>query len=393
MRDATREALVQQLVQRVAPVLRESAATSEAERRLAPEAMNALIDAGILRALVPAVYGGAELGAVYGVKLFEELAYVDSAAAWVGILAASGAWLTVVLPPQAADEIFADPRAVFNGTFFPPLGAQPAPGGYRVSGRTSFGSGCDYGTRFGCQALVLENGTPKLGPNGMPLALFVVFPSRDAEIIPNWNTLGMRGTGSHDFRVDDVFVPDHRVWPIGPFAPVNPAFADPLSRMALWWFSPLVASVAVGSARAAVDDLLALAPTKTPSYTQVGLADKPVVQDKLARARALVDAARSYLYSSLAEAEAVLQSQPKLTIEQGTPLALAASFAADAATQAVDLVHSCVGTSGIRDELPFQRYFRDVHTISQHAFVSASRFESVGKLMLGRESDWPFYYL
>jgi alkylation response protein AidB-like acyl-CoA dehydrogenase len=106
-----------------------------------------------------------------------------------------------------------------------------------------------------------------------------------------------------------------------------------------------------------------------------------------------VDAARSYLYGALSEAETILQTQPKLSIEQGVPLALAGSFAIDAATQAVDLVHGCVGTSGIRNELRFQQYFRDVHTISQHAFASPNRFESVGKLLLGRESDWPFYYL
>src|SRR5207302_4703876 len=131
---------VQQIVERVAPVLRKSAATSEAERRLAPEAMNALIEAGILRAFLPTAYGGAELGAVYGIKLFEELATVDSAAAWVGMISASGAWLTVVLPPQAADEMLADPRAVINGSFFPPLSAAPVPGGYQVTGRSAFGS-------------------------------------------------------------------------------------------------------------------------------------------------------------------------------------------------------------------------------------------------------------
>ena len=156
---------------------------------------------------------------------------------------------------------------------------------------------------------------------------------------------------------------------------------------------PLVASVSLGVARAAIADLTELAQAKTPSYSQVGLADRPVVQDKLARARAAVDAARSYLYGALAAAEEAVETQTKLSIEQGIPLALAASHAIEAAIQAVDLVHSCAGTSGIRNELRFQQYFRDVHTMSQHAFASPARFESVGKLMLGRESDWPFYYL
>jgi len=388
-----RAARMRELVQLVAPALRASRATSEAARRLAPEAMDALIDAGILRALVPAVYHGSELGPVSGVQLFEELATVDSAAAWVGAISAAAAWLLALLPSQAADEMLADPRSVVNGTLFPPLTAESVPGGYRVSGRSSFASGCNYATWLQCQAVVFEHGAPVIGPNGNPRAVLVHVPATEAEIIDTWHTLGMRGTGSNDFRTTDVFVPEHRAWPMGPMAPLNPAFTDALTRMGVWWFSPLVASVSLGIARAAIADLIELAQHKTPSYTHVGLADKPVVQDKLARARAAVDAARSYLYGALAAAEETVRTQPRLSLEQGMPLALAGSHAVEAATQAVDLVHSCVGTSGIRNEQPFQQYLRDVHTISQHAFASASRFESVGKLMLGRESDWPFYAL
>jgi alkylation response protein AidB-like acyl-CoA dehydrogenase len=163
-----REARMRELVRQVAPVLRATAAASEEARQLAPEAMAALGEAGILRAFLPPAYGGAELGPVYGIRLFEELATVDSAASWVGMIAAAGAWLTILLPPRAADEIIADPRAVVNGSLFPPLTAEPVPGGYRVSGRTAFGSGCAYTTWFGAQAIVLDNGAPRLGPGGIP---------------------------------------------------------------------------------------------------------------------------------------------------------------------------------------------------------------------------------
>jgi alkylation response protein AidB-like acyl-CoA dehydrogenase len=218
-------------------------------------------------------------------------------------------------------------------------------------------------------------------------------PAAQAEVIDHWDTLGMRGTGSHDVQVQDVFVPTHLAWPLGPYAPVNPAFTDALTRMGLWWFSPLVASVSLGIARAALADLVELAQAKTPSYAQTALADKPVVQDKLARARATLDAGRAYLYTALADAEEAVRTEPRLTIAQGIPLALAASHAVEAVKETVNLVHACAGTSGIRAEQRFQQYFRDVHTISQHAFVSPARFESVGKLVLNRESDWPFYYL
>lgn len=390
---AENRARVARMLEQAGPVLRETTAQSEAERRVAPAAMNALNDAGVLRAFLPEVYGGAGLDAVSGVELFEKLGYIDSAAAWVGFISSAGAWLSVVLPPEAADELLGDPRSVINGTLLPGFGAVPVEGGYRISGRTAFGSGCEHATWLQCQAVVLENGAPKFGPNGIPEALLVNFPASEARIIDTWNTLGMRGTGSHDFEVNDVFVPEHRVWRMGPFTPVNPAFTGPLPRLGIWWFSAGVASISLGVARAAVDELIALAQTKTPTYTHTGLADKSVVQDKVARARAGLDAARSYLHSSLSQAQEIVQDQQRLAIEQGIPIALAGSYAVEAAIQAVDLVHSCAGTAGIRNEQRFQQHFRDVHTISQHAFASPSRFESVGKLLLGRESDWPFYYL
>lgn len=387
------EQRMREMVERAGPKIRDAAAASESGGRLAPEAMDALIDAGVLRAFLPPVYGGAELGPVNGTKLFEELATYDSAAAWVGMISSAGAWLTILLPPRAADEMLGDPRAVINGSLFPPMMAVRVQGGYRVSGRTSFVSGCEHATWFGTQALILENGAPQILPNGMPVSALIHFRASDAKVVPHWDTLGMRGTGSHDLETADVFVPDHLAWPMGPFAPVNPAFTDSTSRIGLGFFSPITASVALGVARSAVADLIDLAQAKVPNYSQTTLADRQVVQDQVARAKAMVDAARSYLYASLADAEEAVRSQPRLTIEQGIPLALAASHAGEAAANAVDLVHSCAGTSGIRNELRFQQYFRDVHTLTQHAFMSASRFESVGKLMLGRESDWALYYL
>lgn len=381
------------MVELAGPALLASRAQSESARRLAPQAAQALLEGGVLRSLLPAEYGGADLGPVYGIQLFEELARIDASAAWVGAISAAGGWLLGLLPPQGTGEILDDPRAVINGSLFPPVVAERAAGGYRVSGRSSFASGCDHATWIQCQAVLMEEGAPIIGPNGMPAAVLIHVPAPEFEVIDTWHTLGMRGTGSNDYQIRDAFVPEHRAWQMGPVMPVNPAFRDGLNRMGVWWFSPLLAAVALGTARAAVDELRELARYKVPSYVHGRLADKSVVQDKLARARAVVQSARAYLYQSLADAEQFVLTEPRLTIEQGIPLALSASHAVESACTAVDLVHSCAGTSAVRTESRFQQYFRDVHTISQHAFLSAARFESIGKLLLDRESDWPFYYL
>src|SRR3712207_3447001 len=156
----------------------------------------------------------------------------------------------------------------------------------------------------------------------------------------------------------------------------------------LWLVGPMNGAVALGIAQAAIDDFLVLAAVKTPSYTQTGLADKPVVQERIARAQAYVNAARSSIHNAVEQAWAYAQAAERVDLTHGMPLALAGSFAMEAATTAVDLVHASAGTSAIREEQRFQQYFRDVHTLSQHAFSSPSRFESLGKLMLGRETDW-----
>jgi alkylation response protein AidB-like acyl-CoA dehydrogenase len=382
------------MVAQVEPVLRKYAAQAEAERRLAPETIAALHDAGLLRSMQPRAYGGLELEPITAMRLFEAVARIDSAAGWITANSSGISTLPMFLPPEGADELFAQPRTLLAGGWFPPGQAEPVQGGYRVSGQWAFGSGSNYATWLTGQAMVYENGAPTLGPDGNPVAMIVWMRADEAEVLDNWNTLGMRGTGSHDFRATDVFVPERRCWTIAPLTSLPPAYAGPLYRLGIWWVGPLNAAVALGIARAAVEDAIALAATKTPSYTQTGMADRPVVQDRIARAKASIDAGMSYVERAVGRAYAwTLETGERIGMEQGLPMALAGSYGHEAANQAVDLVHSVVGTSGIRAEQRFQQYFRDVHTVSQHAFSTPSRFESVGKLLLGRESDWAFYYL
>ncbi len=385
---------VDDMLAQVEPVLRQYAAQAEAERRLAPEAIEALHDAGVFRSLLPRAYGGLELDPLSALRLFEAIAHIDSAAGWISANQSGISTLPMLFPAACGEELFAQPRTLLAGGWFPPGKAEPVQGGYRVSGQWAFGSGSNYADWFTAQALVFENGAPKLGPDGNPIPLIVWVRASEARVLDNWNTLGMRGTGSHDYVVDDAFVPEHRTWRIGPLGPLPPAYAGPLYRMGIWIVCPYNGAIALGIARAAVDDAIALAATKTPSYTMTGLADRPVVQDRIARAKATIEAGMSYIERSLQRAyEHTLASGQRIGVEQGIPLALSGSYGHEAANQAVDLVHSVVGTSGIRAEQRFQQYFRDVHTISQHAFSTPSRFESVGKLLLGRETDWAFYTL
>ena len=150
---------------------------------------------------------------------------------------------------------------------------------------------------------------------------------------------------------------------------------------------------ALGIARAANDDFSDMATKKTPMYTKITVRHRPVVQLQLAEAEAKLSAARALLYSVLDEMWQWACDGRDLDMTQRARCQLASSHTVVAAAEAVDPVHVAAGASAIRNEQTFQRYFRDVHVITQHAFVSASRFESAGQVMLGLEPEWPFFHL
>jgi alkylation response protein AidB-like acyl-CoA dehydrogenase len=381
------------LVRKVEPVIRQYRAQAEAERRLAPETMQAIVAAGIMQAWVPRAYGGLEMDPITAMDMFEEISRIDGAAGWVVSQCSILAYLGCLFPAEANQEMHAAPNQIFAGAWNPPGRAEPVPGGYRVSGRWPFTSGANYATWMSGLANVTSSEPATAETQETPQTIVVYFRATEAKILDTWRTLGMRGTGSNDVVIEDVFVPERRAWKIAPLNPPDPAFAGPLYRLGVWINAQTQSCVGLGIARAAIDDLMDLATKKTPSYQQTELADRSLVHDRVARARALIDAARSYNRLALQNAWDYVGDAEKIDIDHGTALALAACFAHEAACQAVDLVHACAGTSAIRDEHRFQQYFRDVHTLSQHAFTGPARYESLGKVMLGKESDWGFYYL
>jgi alkylation response protein AidB-like acyl-CoA dehydrogenase len=204
--------------------------------------------------------------------------------------------------------------------------------------------------------------------------------------------MGMRGTGSHDVVANDVFIPAHRATALRPFSmDRHPAFDRPYMNLG---FMPLVlgnAIVALGIARAAIDESIDLVRTKTPAHLQTPPGQRSTVHAHLGRAEATLSAARSYFYDSLAKAWEAAQQGP-IGVEERKHLQLAASYAAESAAAAVDCIHASIGGNGVLEgNHAFGRHFRDVHTITQHALCSPARFESIGQIMLGMETDWVMF--
>jgi alkylation response protein AidB-like acyl-CoA dehydrogenase len=374
------------------PMIRAASAEAEIERRLSAHVAEALRDAGCYHLFRPRSRGGLELDPVSAFRVIEELSRIDSAAGWNVAQSNNaepfGAWFS----DETTAEVFGSARTILAGAFFPPRRAVPVGGGYRLSGRCTFNSNCHAATWIGGLAHVYDDGVERLDEKGEPITLITLFPREKAEIIDNWNTLGMRGTGSHDVNVDDLFVPAERAVPFKPLEKPSPAYSGPWHRLTIW---PSVAGAAIsalGIAQAAIDEFAKLATKKTPSYTTTMLKDRPIVQLRFAAAVAKVESARAYLHEAFDAAWQGALDGRSLDLAGKARLQLASSHVPTAAAEAVDLIHSIAGTTGIRNDHAFQRHFRDVHVITQHAYVCESRMEAVGQVRFGLDPNWPFLH-
>lgn len=349
-RPAASAAALLETVPALEPVLRAHATAAERDRRLPVAVVNAMKDHGLYRTWRPRAFGGYEADPMTAFQLFEEVSRVDSAAGWNLQLScgvdAFGPWFS----DQGAQEIFGVTDAIFAGAFFPPRRAVPVDGGYRVTGRTPFVSGVDHCAWVIGLAHIFENDTPRLWDNGEAVTLITACPIANARIAENWRTLGMRGTGSHDVVMSDVFVPERHTTLLVPLDKPGSAYQGPLYRLTIWAAVAALSTVATGIARAAIDDLIELAGTKSPAYTTKRLSDRSVVQAQIGRAQGLLGAARAFLYESLREAWTDAESGRTIDMPHKTRIQLAATHAVTAATQAVDLVQAAVGTTGIREE-------------------------------------------
>jgi len=373
-----------QAVREIEPILRQYAAEAEQERKLSVPVAKAIQDAGLYRMWRPKVLGGFELDPVSGLRVIEAVSRIDSAAGWNLQIAVAHDLFAPWFGDKAAAEIFhAD--AIPVGAFNPPRLAIPVEGGYRISGRTPFVSGAHHASVYLGFAKVHDIGDEP------PDIRLIAVPASEAIIIDSWHTLGMRGSGSHDVDVNDVFIPEHWAVPWRPLETPGSAYQGPLYRLTVWPAIAALVAPALGITRAAIDDARDLIKQKTPAFGGKGLKDNPSVHGKLALAEAMHGASRGFLFETFEAAwQEACAGQP-ITLERKGKLQLAMTHATLECAKAVDLIYEIAGASGIRQEYRFERYFRDIHVITQHGFTNAAKLESVGQILLGQEPDWPFF--
>jgi indole-3-acetate monooxygenase len=375
-------------IRELAPAL--AAAGDEIDRRRElPEAIvDALIERGLFRLLLPRSLGGAELLPAHYVPLVEELAMTDASTAWCVNQNSGCSMTSAYLAPEVAREIFGQPRGIL--AWGPGPGeARIVPGGYRVTATWGFASGSHHSTWLGCHVPVIEaDGRPRLKGDGTPVVRTMLFPKSATQFTDIWHTIGLRGTGSDQYSIKDLFVPeDHSV--------------DVLSRRdlpareegLLYRFSSLTlyaagfAGVALGIARSTLGHFIELARDKIPRGARNTLRNNNVIQSQVAQAEARLGSARRYLIGSLEDIAEQVAERGHLTLDERMTIRLASTFAIHTALEAVDALYQAAGATAIFDENPFERRFRDIHSVAQQLQGRQQHFETVGQYLMGLEAD------
>jgi len=364
------------------PLIRATVDEAEAARRFPGPVIAAMADAGIFRQLVPRVAGGDELDPITMLDVVEAVSRVDGSAGWLAMIGSGAGFLTGYLDSSVGREIFADPYACLCGN----IGAASARavvvrGGYRVSGRWPFVSGCEHSTWMAGNALVYDGDTLRTNADGTPRPRIMVFPHDDARIIDTWSATGLRATGSHDVAVADIFVPEERSlwWSDGPTQP-GPLYPVRLMLVAH-------AAHALGIARAAIDALVDLAESKKPTRSTSLLRDSPLMHASLAQAEGLVQGARAYTRQITAEVWDLLCNDRPVTPRHRALLRLGMTVAVQNAAQAVDLMWAAAGSSPVYTSSPLERCFRDIHVATQHAAVGLFSLETIGSALINPDQS------
>lgn len=370
---------------RLATAAAELAPEAEQRRQLAEPLVKALGEAGLFRLCVPAAAGGLEAHPGTLTAAVRALAAGDAAAAWCVAVGATSGLLTGYLPEESARAVHTGPATMIAGVFAPRGRATAEAGGYRVSGRWPFASGCRHADWLMGGCVAEDGGTPRMLPNGMPDVRLVLAPAEEFTIHDTWHVLGLRATGSHDIELAGAHVPSELSASVFTDPPVQtgPLYAFPLFGL----LAVAISSVCLGIGRGALDDLAAIAGGKVPAGGRRTLAERTTVQAEFARAEAALRGARALLDESIGEAWECAVGTRSVDERCRAGLRLAATHAATAGLQATETAYRLGGGSAIYDSSPLQRRLRDVNAAVQHMLVAPATWELTGRLLLGLPTD------
>jgi len=350
-----------------------------------------LREAGFYRMVIPRSLGGLQVDPLTYLRVVELLAEAAGSIGWNIANNGIGQLVTLGLPDDGVQEVHGQGTpSVMAGTAVQGGGqAIPVEGGYRVTGRWTFGSGCMESSWMLGSFQILDNGEPRRKPDGGSLYWRGVFPRSEATVIPgSWDVAGLRGTGSFDWKVEDVFLPERRTCPHVGIPLDNQWSRWPGLTYALpsqCWVGPHHSAVICGIARAGIDALIALAIEKMPRGRDFRLCDNPQVQDAVGRADAILNAGRVYRSAMIAEIWNTIASGAETTLEQRARCRLASTHAADSAREAMDLMYRLGGSTSFKRETRLAECWRDLHVVGQTVTIGAEWYPIAGRALLGMD--------
>ena len=367
----------------VAPLIRDSADEIEKNRELPRAVFTAIADAGLFHIAVPRAIGGSEIDFPTYVQVMEELGKADASTAWAVNQGATFGTVAARMAPHVAREIWIDtPRSVVSNTPAPTAKAIAVPGGYRVTGNQPFSTGCRHASWVAAHATIVENGEVRL-TNGKPDTRYCLVPVAQAEILDTWHTRGMRGTGTHNFAVNDVFVPEERTVARG-----SPAITDG-ARYRIpqtLSFAGGDAAIALGVARSSLDAFCDHAGKNTQRFAKGLLRNEALVQFKVGQAEAALRSGRAFLMEAVRDMWNAA-SADRITMEARASLRVATTHAIRLAAEVVDSVYTLSGAAAIFESHLIQRHFQDMHVITQHVQGRLNNYEVAGQHWLGLSVD------
>jgi indole-3-acetate monooxygenase len=382
---------VVQAARAMQPLLRDCHEEIEREQRLPPALVEQMREAGFYRMVIPRSLGGLQTDPLTYLRVVELLAEGAGSVGWNVANNSIGQLVTLGLPDEGVQEIHGPRPSIVAGTAVQGGGhAVAVEGGYRVNGHWTFGTGCQEAAWMLGSFQILENGEPRRRPDGSPLFWRGVFRRDEVTVIPgSWEVAGLRGTGSFDWTVTDLFLPERRTCPhIG--MPLDNQWARwpglTYALPSVCWVGPHHSSVITGIARAGIDALIALAVDKTPRGRTGRLCEYPQVQDAVGRADAMLNAGRTYRGAMIAELWNTIAAGRETTLEQRARCRLASTHAADCARDAMDLMYRHGGSTSFKCETRLAECWRDLHVVGQTQTIGPEWYPIGGRAYLGMDT-------
>lgn len=357
----------------------------EAARRLPKDIAEAMAEAGLYGLAVPRTLGGAEAPPAMIAEVIETIAQGDASAAWCLMIGITTGLNAVYLPQTVARAIYGDARTITGGVFAPMGKAVPDNSDYIVTGRWAWGSGTQNARWIVGGAMIMDGDKPKTGPDGAPYHRMMIFDASEVTFHDTWHVMGLNGTGSLDFSVKELRVPQART--------VSLVHDKPREQGPLYTFPPFgllalgIAAVAIGNAGAALTEFRALAATKKPSASKRTLAERAHTQLAYAEAHAAFSGARAYLYDVVNTIWTDTQYGRAITLEQRASMRLACTNATRTCATVCRDLYDLAGGAAVYSSNILQRRFRDAHAAIQHMMVAPATLEVAGRALLGLPTE------